>query len=586
MPHATKARLAQYAGAAEGGVANDDDENDDDDDVGTVGVGGGSFFDAAMQLYERGLAFFSKLETLVSRVEEDIAQLGQHETLRLGERHVIIIFRDLRLLRAHRLHVQNRIGGAVDPGDNDDDCCCATDVDESVEFPNTEEGPAVSGKKDAIGDDDDETGLAPFFHNAPPTATSLSGSAYAYLAPQTYVWDERALGELANRVRVHQAYLHSLHHRSWTQLTLEERQRITDYVTAATLWCRDVKSRRTRVAYEIRAVQILSEMELLQRGKQDHLQQSVASDAIKRARYCPSQTVGVGGNLFEDLRLLSREHQRLQTLFTLLRDLTLAAESMYGHTKKTGNVVETMTPNPSVYGILNTPLSTVIGGAAATTCSPDSCAACQTARIHDRASASSTCPKCGDNIVYTETTVSFDDHPTALPHGKAYSRRTYALTWLKRVQASLNIDIPDSVYQCVFEECVRRHLRTIVAAQIRPILKTHGYSMYYPAIPAIAQKLNGIPPPRFSEHEMRIFGTMWQQYEDTYTSLARNGNVRNGRKSSLSYAYIFHQCCRIHGWTKYLSCFPLLGGQRNLQEHDRIWAYICQTAGWTFQSTV
>ena len=166
----------------------------------------------------------------------------------------------------------------------------------------------------------------------------------------------------------------------------------------------------------------------------------------------------------------------------------------------------------------------------------------------------------------------------------AYKRLNHFKEWLTQIQGLESTDISDDIYQKIIDKINKLRISDLSLLNnklMRQILKELRLNKYYEHIPYITNKLNDIPPPRFSRNQVDTFLKMfiliqepWEKFKDKQ------------RKNFLSYGYILHKFCELLELDEFLSYFPLLKSDDKLKDQDKTWKKICLYLDWEYYSSI
>jgi predicted Zn-ribbon and HTH transcriptional regulator len=192
-----------------------------------------------------------------------------------------------------------------------------------------------------------------------------------------------------------------------------------------------------------------------------------------------------------------------------------------------------------------------------------------------------TCGECNSTIVETEKT-SYKDNIIE-NHNFSYKRYNHFIEWLNQFQALESTTIPITVYDKIKKEINKQkiHLDNLDSDNMRLLLKKINENKYYEHINHIINKLNKIPPPKFSKSIEEKLKLMFKKSQDPFNKVCPVD-----RKNFLSYSYIIRKFLELLNETKYINSFPLLKSREKLYEQDIIWKKMCNILHWPFYQSI
>lgn len=128
----------------------------------------------------------------------------------------------------------------------------------------------------------------------------------------------------------------------------------------------------------------------------------------------------------------------------------------------------------------------------------------------------------------------------------------------------------------------------IPAAKITPFmvrgwLQKHRLYKWLEHSPRIIRAITNQPGPVVTDTHMETLRAMFVQLEAPFD--ARPAHLR-ARENFLKYEYVIFKLCELQGYTNLMPYFNLLKAPERLQQHDRIWRYLCHKLGWEFYPTI
>ena len=192
-----------------------------------------------------------------------------------------------------------------------------------------------------------------------------------------------------------------------------------------------------------------------------------------------------------------------------------------------------------------------------------------------------TCGECNSTIVETEKT-SYKDNIIE-NYNFSYKRYNHFIEWLNQFQALESTTIPISVYDKIKKEIDKQkiNLDKLDNNKMRTILKKINENKYYEHINHIINKLNKIPPPKFSKSIEEKLKLMFKKCQDPFNKVCPAD-----RKNFLSYSYVIRKFLELLNETKYIDSFPLLKSREKLYEQDIIWKKMCKILNWPFYQSI
>lgn len=121
----------------------------------------------------------------------------------------------------------------------------------------------------------------------------------------------------------------------------------------------------------------------------------------------------------------------------------------------------------------------------------------------------------------------------------------------------------------------------ITPKRIKGYLKKLRLIKQYEHVPAIIDKLCGIPPPVISRKLENKLVSMFEEAQRPFEK-----HCPKGRSNFLSYSYTLHKMCELLGEDQLLPCFPLLKSREKLYFQDNIWKLICKENDWEYHCSL
>jgi len=192
-----------------------------------------------------------------------------------------------------------------------------------------------------------------------------------------------------------------------------------------------------------------------------------------------------------------------------------------------------------------------------------------------------TCGECNATIVETEKT-SYKDNIIE-NYNFSYKRYNHFIEWLNQFQALESTTIPLTVYDKIKKEIDKQKLNLdkLDNNKMRALLKKINENKYYEHINHIINKLNKIPPPKFSKSIEEKLKLMFKKCQEPFNTVCPAD-----RKNFLSYSYVIRKFLELLNETKYIDSFPLLKSREKLYEQDIIWKKMCNILHWPFNPSI
>jgi len=197
----------------------------------------------------------------------------------------------------------------------------------------------------------------------------------------------------------------------------------------------------------------------------------------------------------------------------------------------------------------------------------------------------SVCNKCGDltHIVIDSDKPSYKDPPPEATYF-AYKKINHLNEWLNQIQALESTDIPEEIYEKIWEEIKKERIDDLTKLnykKIRDYLKKLRLNKYYEHIPHILYKLNGLPAPKLTNEVVEVLRAMFREIQGPFNEICPPD-----RKNFLSYSYTLHKFVELLGLDEYKLLFPLLKSREKLHQQDIMWKKICEKVGWEFIKSI
>ena len=211
----------------------------------------------------------------------------------------------------------------------------------------------------------------------------------------------------------------------------------------------------------------------------------------------------------------------------------------------------------------------------------EKCPECNLNLLYNQNEGVLLCNKCGftENIIIISEKGSYNDPPREASYF-AYKRINHFNEWLAQFQAKETTELPESIYQDIYDELNKNidfNIETINYNQIREILKKLKYNKYYEHIPHLINVVTGKKAPRLTRHSEEMLRNLFKEIQIPFMN-----NCPSSRKNFLSYSYVLHKFCELLEYDHLLNFFPLLKSREKLQQQDIIWKKICKDLQWQY----
>lgn len=220
----------------------------------------------------------------------------------------------------------------------------------------------------------------------------------------------------------------------------------------------------------------------------------------------------------------------------------------------------------------------------------EKCISCGGDMILLQVSSTIVCTTCGRSKQYQESTlatVSYNDRPLFVSVS-GYKRINHFNEWLTQFQAKESTIIHDDVIKAVVNEFKKHRLtmKYVTPDRVQRYLKKLGFNQFYEHKVQIACMISHRKPPyltiRQEEQLRHMFKLCQQPFDECPSYIKTNPQTRKVRKNFPSYSYILYKFCELLDYDDFISNFKLLKAQKKLEQHDKIWHYICGVLGWNF----
>lgn len=209
---------------------------------------------------------------------------------------------------------------------------------------------------------------------------------------------------------------------------------------------------------------------------------------------------------------------------------------------------------------------------------PDLCPNCSRLLLFVQSESRLVCEVCAETIPYlpcTNAGVPFGEDVEISQH--AYERVKHFKTNL--LQFSVDAPpIPDWVIYSVHRGYARLHVKStheVRATPVKEVLKSLGLSDYRNYSARITNRLNGQPTALFQPDEIKELLTMFRDVQPIFPYVKMSS-----RRNFLNTNYLLNKFCRIKGWHRRASCFPLLKELKVTTAQDYCFRQVCKIKNW------
>jgi hypothetical protein len=211
------------------------------------------------------------------------------------------------------------------------------------------------------------------------------------------------------------------------------------------------------------------------------------------------------------------------------------------------------------------------------------CGECNIEQIINQTDGLVVCSECGNaDIILIDSDKPNYKEPIPDNSAYTYKRMNHLNELLSQLQAKESTAIPKEVYDKILAEISKskklsENLSLLTPIIMRKILKKLGLYNYYEHIPHIINKLNKVPPPRFTREMEDKIRMMFKEIQEPFQKYCPKG-----RKNFLNYSYVIHKFCELLELDDFLPHLPLLKNNDKLQTQDKIWKKICDHLEWEY----
>ena len=211
----------------------------------------------------------------------------------------------------------------------------------------------------------------------------------------------------------------------------------------------------------------------------------------------------------------------------------------------------------------------------------DTCEICHDQMYLSDLSSEIFCKSCGNSktILVITDKVSYSDPQSEITY-YTYKRINHFNEWLAQFQAKERTDLPNEIYENIYEELRKNQhifINNLRYNDIREILKKLKYNKYYEHIPHILSIITGKSAPILDRKSEGILRSLFKEIQMPFMK-----NCPPKRKNFLSYSFVLHKFCELLEYDHLLEYFSLLKSRDKLHGQDLIWAKICKDLNWEF----
>lgn len=203
------------------------------------------------------------------------------------------------------------------------------------------------------------------------------------------------------------------------------------------------------------------------------------------------------------------------------------------------------------------------------------------------------CETCGTCWYYHDVEIAHWSDCVEVTKQYRYSRKTYFIEHLNRIQAKENATIPKELIDKILDELHKRRINRaeeITVSLLRGILSSLKCSEYYDNIHSIIQQISGKKPAKLSTE---LEDTLVDMFKKTLAPFDKYKNMIEKRNNYLSYPYVIRKLLHIiaikqndESIKEYCKLFNLLKSGDKLRDQEKVWEKICKDLGWPFEKSV
>jgi hypothetical protein len=199
--------------------------------------------------------------------------------------------------------------------------------------------------------------------------------------------------------------------------------------------------------------------------------------------------------------------------------------------------------------------------------------------------AIASCTSCGNTVNYVDSTGPMEYRPEVeILSQFSYKRINHFKEWLTQLQAKETALPSEKVINVLLLELKKERvndIEKITPTRIKGYLKKLRLIKQYEHIPAIIDKLCGIPPPVISRKLENKLIALFEEAQPPFEK-----HCPKDRSNFLSYSYTLHKMCELLGEDQLIPCFPLLKSREKLYFQDKLWKLICLENRWEFHASL
>jgi hypothetical protein len=187
------------------------------------------------------------------------------------------------------------------------------------------------------------------------------------------------------------------------------------------------------------------------------------------------------------------------------------------------------------------------------------------------------CNSCGNEVCKLDYTATFKDvNRINMTERYKYTKEDHFLNAVKDFECRQNRTIPESVYEKFQLYLDQHNITNVEKHHLYLYLTEHKLSDYYNDTNLIYHEYTHTPPPDLSGIKDKImidFRKVEKAIEDFITE--------TGRANSITVKYKLYKIIQRNGFKVKKGDFYMLRTDGKLEEHDEMWAKICEKYKWT-----
>jgi hypothetical protein len=160
---------------------------------------------------------------------------------------------------------------------------------------------------------------------------------------------------------------------------------------------------------------------------------------------------------------------------------------------------------------------------------------------------------------------------TSITNKFVYKRINYFKDWIKQIQGSEMIEIPNELIDKIKLELTKTNISDLSKLKpylVKKILKELKESKYYENINSIMSKLTNKPAITISNSMCIQMENMFYAIQEPYEK------IKGERTSSLSYSFIIYKLCELLDLRDVMGCVQLSKSRDKILQYDIIWKKI------------